>query len=404
MKVSLSNDQNIKPEKGAFERIVKVFDEEYPNLDSLPHYIDGEQFVEDLNQIKDAVKCFDSKKQLLHIGIGGSSLGPELLVKMFGRKKEVFFIKNSDPEHIEKVFSEINFNDCLFFIVSKSGSTIEPLIALSVLDQKLMELGVEISSTNSIVCTDPSQSELLTWANQKKIQALRVPASIGGRFSIFTPPALFPALFSGVNIEELILGAKTFFSDNSASLITTHAKNIVTEYRNGKTETVLFPYSSELSLLGEWFVQLWSESLGKNENVGLTPIVAIGATDQHSMLQLFSEGPKNKYFIFISNEKPSHDFELKPLRDYSIPSLDKISEKKVSEVLLAQQRGVMKDFEQKNIPLSQINISGICEKELGSLLTYLMFLTACIGSELKINPFNQPGVEISKTYARQFLI
>ncbi len=402
---SFSKDHTISPEVD----IHSIFDKFYPNKDSLPYYLENNEISNDLELAKKALSKFKNKTQLVHIGIGGSSLGPECLVKCLKEenREKVIFLDNSDPEYIEAQLKLIELENAIFYIVSKSGSTIEPLSIMSILNHELKNAGLSFSSDNTLVCTDPNQSELLNWARQNKIETMRIPPSIGGRFSLLTHVGMIPALFYGINFKEVINGAKSFLK-NTESIKRTFslATDISENYKKGINETVLFIYSNRLKILGDWFQQLWGESLGKKTNqdfYGLTPIISLGAKDQHSMLQLFSDGTRNKLFLFLENIKPSVDFTHEVDGFEELSSMERLNNIKQSVLFSSQLKGVQRDLTEQNLPTGKLQVTGICESEIGQLLTFFMILTTQVANQWKINPFDQPGVERSKRFSKEIL-
>ena len=176
----------------------------------------------------------------------------------------------------------------------------------------------------------------------------------------------------------------------------------------GVTQTVLMPYSSRLKKFTEWFVQLWSESLGKRKNLngedvytGLTPISSVGATDQHSQMQLFMEGPKDKFLFFLEVEKQKKDYSL----DHGLPmkSLQIYQNRKLTEIFKAELEGTIKAFEEYGLPHIRLSIDEINEKNLGGLILFFESLTVLMGIALNVNPFDQPGVEAGKINANKWL-
>ena len=160
--------------------------------------------------------------------------------------------------------------------------------------------------------------------------------------------------------------------------------------------------------LSEWFVQLWAESLGKKENdrnetvnVGLTPVAAVGATDQHSQMQLFMEGPKNKVIFFIEVEKFSSDFSLESKLPF--PSLEKLSPFTLEQLLKAELKGTLKALNQNDRDYVCIKIPALNARNVGALILWFECLTALTGRLMEINPFDQPGVELGKRYAFEWL-
>lgn len=363
---------------------------------------------------------FKDRKTFVHIGIGGSSLGPEMLVSALGKSETKFiFINNVDPEEIHSQLKPLHgadLKDCLFYFVSKSGGTAETMAAMAIISQLFESRGIRPSEYKNyfVFATDPVKSELLTLAREWDITTLEVPSDVGGRFSALTPVGFLPALFAGLDINQLIQGAK----DAQAELLSTDGKKneliaaaeFLYELKTKKeiSQTVFMPYSSKLRNLSFWFTQLWAESLGKKKNkrgdvinVGFTPIVAYGATDQHSQVQLFMEGPNDKAYIIVEVEKFAHDFPLHSV--LSTNNLQKLSGFKLSDLIKAEMEGTIKALREQERAVLHVKIAKNDEYHLAQLVLFFESLTALMGDYLMIDPFDQPGVEAGKIYAFEFL-
>jgi len=372
--------------------------------------------VELIDQSKKIFKKYSHKKIFVHVGIGGSSLGPEMLYFALNKNDRKFiFINNIDPEEIFDQLKEVDFNQALFYFVSKSGGTAETLAALAIISQKLFEQGIKKQELNQyfVFATDPQKSELLNLGREHSIDCLTIPSDIGGRFSVLTPAGFLPALFAGIDIDTLIDGAKQMAQDclddqkeNSLLKATQYFFNLKNE--KNIHQTVMMPYSSKLKYFSFWFTQLWAESLGKKYDLnqkevltGLTPIPAYGATDQHSQVQLFMEGPKDKALILIEILEFKTDFKLKT--ELSSPGLEKLSKHSLSELMKAELHGTIKALQMADRPFLHISIHKNDEFHLGGLILFFESLTALMGHKLNIDPFNQPGVEAGKIYAYEYL-
>lgn len=363
---------------------------------------------------------FSERKVFVHIGIGGSSLGPEMMVNALQKNDTRFiFINNIDPEELHtqmSILKNFELKDCLFYFVSKSGGTAETLAALAIITQFLDTRGVRPSEYKNyfVFATDPVKSELLTLAKEWDIITLEVPSDVGGRFTALTPVGFLPALFAGMDLDLLIKGAK----DAQNDLLSTDgrknellaAAEFLFHLKDKKriSQTVFMPYSSKLRPLSFWFTQLWAESLGKKKNkkgeiinVGFTPIVGYGATDQHSQVQLFIEGPNDKVFIIIEVENFTHDFPLHS--QLSTKNLSKLSPFTLSNLMKAEMEGTIKALKENERNIIHIKIARNDEYNLAQLILYFESLTALMGDYLMIDPFDQPGVEAGKIYAFEFL-
>jgi glucose-6-phosphate isomerase len=363
----------------------------------------------EVEQVENIFKKFQHKKVFIHIGIGGSSLGPEMLISSLKKNHDVkfIFINNIDSDEIFDQLVGINPRDALFYVVSKSGTTAETMAAFSMM-VKWGKFEPNELKDYFVFCTDPNVGDLRKMSKDFSIDCLTVPSSIGGRFSVLTAVGLFPAFFAEINGHELFKGAEKMKSimleRNMDNPLIKSSNFLVNHKSKGFTQTVLMPYSSKLRNLSFWFVQLWAESLGKKKsidgsiiNTGLTPIPGYGATDQHSQMQLFMEGPFDKCLILIKVKNPKHNYDLKCELDYS--SLKNLAKVTLNQLMEAELIGTIKALTEANRPHIIIEIDSNNEQTLGALIIFFESLTAFVGNELGIDPFDQPGVEAGKIYA-----
>lgn len=368
-------------------------------------------------QSQEVYEKFINKKFFIHVGIGGSSLGPEMLVKALQKNFEIEFrfINNIDPDEIADQLSGIDLKKSLFSFVSKSGSTAETTAALHIITNKLFEQGVKLNQLKDyfVFTTDPEKSQLLEIAHKHDISCLSIPSNIGGRFSVLTPVGLLPTFFAGASVTRLLQGAEQIRSEILQNPQDNHfLKTACWIYHLYKTDninqTILMPYSSKLKDLSSWFTQLWAESLGKKYDVhgqvvhrGLTPLISYGATDQHSQMQLFMEGPRDKFILFISIDDFAKDFFL--TAPFQTPSSQKLNHYRLSDLMKAEHAGTLQALKEQDRPFINLSIAHRGEQPLGALIMWLECLTVAMGQLLEINPFDQPGVEAGKKYAFEWL-
>lgn len=351
---------------------------------------------------------FHHKKYFIHVGIGGSALGTEMLLSALGQSRNVkfTFINNIDPDDLSRKLDDINLHEALIYVVSKSGTTAETVAAMSIIIQKFKNLGITESEYNDyfVFCTDPQKGELRKISGQWDIETLEIPANVGGRFSVLTPVGLFPSLFAGINVLGLLEGAEKIkphlFNKDKAQDFFELAQWIKALHDEGVQQTVMMPYSSLLREYSSWFVQLWAESLGK-DGKGLTPIPAFGATDQHSQMQLFMEGPHDKILMILEVEKFHSDFYL--INDVESESFKNLSPFKLSDLMKAELEGTLTALEENKRHVVHIKLPILNEDSLGQLIVFAECLTVIVGEFLQVNPFNQPGVEAGKKYANSWL-
>lgn len=351
---------------------------------------------------------FKHKKYFIHIGIGGSALGPEMLLKAIGNKSgvEFVFFNNIDPDEMQRCLDQVNLKESLIYVVSKSGTTAETVAAMSIVLSQLEKCGVSPAEYKDyfVFCTDPEKGELRRLSKEWGVDALEIPSNVGGRYSVLTPVGLLPALFAGMDAKALLHGAediqKHLNDPKVGSEFFKLAGFIKAMHDMGITQTVMMPYSSLLKEFSAWFVQLWAESLGK-KGKGLTPIPAYGATDQHSQMQLFMEGPNDKILMLIEVEKFQCDFEMKN----TVPSdhFKMLSPFKLSQLMKAELEGTLTALAENERHVVHLKLPTLNEEHLGQLILFSECLTVLVGKLLEIDPFNQPGVEAGKKYANSWL-
>lgn len=352
---------------------------------------------------------FANIKSFVQIGIGGSSLGPEMLISSL-KKSDVkfYFFNNIDTDKTLNDLEEIDIKNSLFYIVSKSGGTAETLAQFAIVASKLISLGVKESEFKShfIFATDPSNNDLRKLAKDLGCMCLEVPPNVGGRFSVLCPVGLLPAIFAGIDIKSLTNHAYDYAQNliaNDDFVLT--VQKVISLYKEGVDQTVIMPYSSLLKDFSSWFVQLWAESLGKikkdGQRIGLTPVASYGATDQHSQMQLFMEGPKNKILFLIHVKNNGGSLSLK--NNFSHPKLQALSKYSLKNLMDAEFYGTLKALTEQKVHHICLEIDKVDVKSLAELIIFFEILTAITGLTLEIDPFNQPGVEAGKIYSFEWL-
>ncbi|MGA1845757.1 glucose-6-phosphate isomerase [Deferribacter abyssi] len=351
---------------------------------------------------------------LIVIGIGGSSLGLEAILNALlpygynsltfserGGFPRIWIADNVDPYKIKWIMKHCHPSDTLLCVVSKSGGTVETISNFNVFYKWLSE-EVADPKDNIVVITDPDKGLLRKWSNKCKISSFSIPKNIGGRFSVFSPVGLVPASILGLEIERMVEGAKDFVVNNIEQALLLSAIYIF-YIESGYKINVLMPYTSRLSKFADWYCQLWAESLGKRYDVdgnevffGTTPLKSVGAIDQHSLIQLFKEGPKDKVFTFIEVLSHDGDKEIVTVVDND---MDYLKGKSLGELLNYELYATELALKNANRPSVKIIIDILDEYRIGYLMMLFMYVVPIIGLYFNINPFDQPGVEEGKNYA-----
>lgn len=348
------------------------------------------------------------------LGIGGSALGIRLLKDAFvdslniDPKTKVTVCDNIDGDKFLSQLEKLNLKKTMFNVITKSGSTSETLTQMLIVLEKYKQKKIDYKS--HFVVTTTEGNALWNWAVSEGIPVLSIPKGVGGRFSILSSVGLLPAKVMGLDIREMLAGAKkareNSFKNDDTNIAYTLAYINYNYLNKGCTSLVTMPYTDRLYLLPDFFAQLWAESLGKKLNrkgekvyTGQTPIKTTGVTDQHSQLQLYSEGPKDKVIMFIRVEKAEKDIKV----EHSLPFTSHLTGTTLKTLLDYEYNATAYSLTSLDRPNYTIALDEISESTLGELIFTLEMATAYMGEMLNIDAFDQPGVELSKIYTKAML-
>jgi glucose-6-phosphate isomerase len=359
---------------------------------------------QDTTEIK-AYATTITKKHIIVVGIGGSSLGAraiyEFLLPTNSYDKDLLFLETVDPLEINHVLKSIDLSNAQFVIISKSGNTIETISLFKYLNSL-----VKIDSANCTIISE-AKSKLTKFANDNNIKAFDLAENIGGRFSVFSVVGLIPLAMVSVDIDNLLNGCKrvsdSFFNQEDYYKPIIRKARFLVENKGRFNVNVIFSYSSTLESFNKWYVQLWAESLGKINVNGtrqaLTPIALIGPVDQHSFLQLIIDGVRDKTvtFIKIDNLKDNTIIPKDVSNKFGILDLKYVDGLSFNELLNKQADATIKSIEeQKDIPCDVVTISTVDEYNIAKLMFSYQLMVSAIGQFLQINAYDQPGVEYGK--------
>ncbi len=369
-----------------------------------------------------ADKIIESKnfENLVVLGIGGSALGPQALIQALksplwnelnhaerGEALKVYFIDNVDPDWANGILSHLNLEKTLFLTITKSGGTAETVSAFLWAKAALKTKVGHAWKEHFVIVTDPHKGALRKFADKEKIQNFAVPANVGGRFSVFSSVGLVALALVGIKIHKFQEGLIAAYKDlvESPDLNSNLAINLAlalthADTKLGKRINPLMPYSTHLARISDWYVQLVAESLGKNPQVGPTPIKAVGATDQHSQLQLFAEGPLDKIIFFLKVAQFKNNFAIP---SEVVEGFADLAGESMARLIHAEGLGTAKALAKKGVPSLTIELPCINEQNLAYLLYAFELMTAIAGDIYGIDPFDQPGVELSKKYTYALL-
>ena len=342
---------------------------------------------------KENIKKYDHFKTVVIIGMGGSILGAKAIYSFlkYKIKKKFIFFDNLDDMKIKSFIKKKSYKNILFVIISKSGNTIETLVNLNLMKK------IKLSKFNSIVITENSDNALRNFADKHTIPIIFHKNYIGGRYSVLSEVGMLPALLMNLNIK---LFQKNLLAHFKNSVVKKSVSKIAQIFMSRKTSSlILFNYCPELNDFAFWYQQLIGESLGK-KNKGLMPIVSVAPKDHHSLLQMYLDGPKDKFFYIISSreKKSSNMKKVMFKKDFNF-----LNNKKLNKIILSQKKAFIKVLSNKNIPFRELEISKFDEETIGELFFVSILETVLIGKLMKINPFNQPAVEEVKSLTKKYL-
>jgi len=388
------NFYQIKSNSEIFERIKA--EREEVGYYNLPY--------QDTIEIKDYATTI-SKKHIVVVGIGGSSLGAraiyEFLLPSNDYTKDLLFLETIDPLKVNYLLKSIDLADTQFVIISKSGNTLETISLFKYLDSL-----VTIDSNNCTIISE-AKSTLTQFANDNNIKTFDLAENIGGRFSVFSVVGLVPLAMVGVDIDNLLNGCKrvseSFFDQTDYYAPIIRKARFLVENKNKFNINIVFSYSSLLESFNKWYVQLWAESLGKVNVNGtrqaLTPIGLVGPVDQHSFLQMIMDGVRDKTvtFIKIGDLKDNSVIPKGTSNKFDILDLQYAEGFSFNEVLNMQADAtILSVQEQDDIPCDVVTIRTVDEYNIAKIMFSYQLLVSCIGAFLQINTYDQPGVEYGK--------
>jgi glucose-6-phosphate isomerase len=358
------------------------------------------------------------------LGIGGSALGPialhtaltkrewnTLTKKGRGGKPRFHVLDNVDPGTIADVLARVELKRTLFIVISKSGGTAETMAQYLIVRGALNEQLGAGAREHLVFVTDPQKGALRDIARREGVPTLDIPPNVGGRFSVLTPVGILPAALLGMKTTQLLAGAADMEKRCRAAALRENPGAVfgtlqwLADTRLGRGIHVLMPYSDTLRDLAPWFVQLWAESLGKHRvegdtGFGPTPLGARGATDQHSQVQLFMEGTPNKTVSFVQLAEHPVDVPI-PALHRDVPELAYLGGHHLGELIDIERRATAGALARRGRPNLTIHLDHADEWHVGALIMLLEVATIYAGQLYRVNPLDQPGVELGKqfTYA-----
>jgi len=369
-------------------------------------------FVDETRAIRERAMHIQQRfARTIVFGIGGSSLGGEMLVRCLGNATHpVRFFDNIDPSTLSEL-ERTDWHSTALLVISKSGNTAETLAQfLSLLPRLEADLGTQLHE-HVLVITENRDGALAHIATRLGVEIVEHPP-VGGRYSVLSVVGLLPAAIAGVDVTALLAGARAMAEECGQDDISENPAffNGAAQYlhaEHGRSICVFMPYVDRLHPLGLWYRQLWAESLGKRDRSGrargLTPAHAMGVTDQHSQLQLYLDGPDDKQFTLLADPKLSPQGARVPQRYTDLPATAPLAGHTTGELLLAEFRATRETLTRHARPNRTILLDTRDPAALGALILLLELETVVVAQLLGIDPFDQPAVEESKALAREYL-
>ncbi|MBD3421306.1 MAG: glucose-6-phosphate isomerase [Chitinivibrionales bacterium] len=370
----------------------------------LPKRVSGDE----ITAVNDkAAELRDKSQLLICIGIGGSYLGARATIDFLSASFEdlrsprvVFAGHQLNSDYLDDLRKLFDKNDVVVNVISKSGTTTEPGVIFRIVRQWMeSRYGKQEAAARIVATTDPQKGALRKLATEESYATFSIPGDVGGRFSVLTPVGLFPIAYAGIDIAQLVAGAADAMSlcggsDLETNLSARYAVNRNILFRRGKTIEMMASLQPQLHYVAEWWKQLYGESEGKNLT-GIFPAAADYTTDLHSLGQWMQEGLRNVFetFVVLKNVAtswtvPEFDSDDDGLNYLKKQSLEYVNDNAYKGTLLAHLDG--------DVPASTLTLDTRSPETLGQLFYFYEKAVALSGYLLRVNPFNQPGVEAYK--------
>ena len=337
---------------------------------------------------KKNTKHFNKKLDYRIIGMGGSTLGAQAIYDFLKKKikKKFIFVDNLNTSKNKQTKKNLNN-----LIISKSGNTTETIVNANILIKK---------KDRNLFITEKKKSYLSLLAQKLKAEVVDHNNYIGGRYSVLSEVGMLPAELMGLNYKKFrqlnnLVNNKFFMKS-----LVSNVESTIHFLKTKKFNSIVINYDEQSTNLFNWYQQLVAESLGK-EKKGLLPIISIMPKDNHSVMQLYLDGFKNNFFTFFY----SHENNTSKINnDLVLPEQKFLKNKDINQIMFAQKKATEIVFKKKNIPFRSFEIKKRDEKTLGELFCFFILETILIGKALKINPFDQPAVELIKKETKKILV
>ena len=341
------------------------------------------------------LKRFKKFQKIALIGMGGSILGTEEIYNFLQKKikKKIYFFDDLDENKITNLKKRENLSKILFIIISKSGNTVETLsntFSLNIIKKQ---------AKNVIIISEKKNNFLFLISKKYNLFYVEHRKHIGGRYSVLSEVGLLPGYLMGINILKLRSNIQACLKNRERVFFKKNILKISNLLATKKLRNLIFiNYAPELEKFLFWCQQLIAESLGK-KNMGFLPVISNTPKDHHSLLQLYLDGPKDKFFnIFSIKQKSKEKINMGNIGFHSF-----LNQKKLDVIKYSQKQALIKSFKKNKIPFREFIIKSVDEEVLGKLFSFFILETVIAAKLLKINPFDQPAVEQVKVYTKNIL-
>ena len=379
------------------------------------------------DEVRDRILAYASRvkgrfENVVVLGIGGSALGNRAVMSALASPfhniqtppglPRLFVLDNIDPELVGEFLDTIDPSTCLFNVISKSGSTAETMSQFLIFRERLIRaLGKEGHREHLVVTTDANAGVLRPIVQEEGYESFEVPDGVGGRFSVLSPVGLVSSALLGVDVSGLMAGAADMdracrspeLAENPALMLA--AIQWLMQSAKAKPIAVTFAYSTRLADLADWYAQLLAESIGKRHGsdgselfAGPTPVRAVGVTDQHSQVQLYAEGPFDKWFQFLSVDRYDHQVNI-PADFQDRDALAYLGGRSLAELFDAERQGTRIALTAAGRPNLEISFPAVTAHSVGQYFFLMELAVALMGEHYGVDAFDQPGVEAGKVAA-----
>lgn len=367
------------------------------------HKLDANQLIGECQEMVNKISK-GSYKSVVYIGMGGAILNPMMVSALKDDakcNKDLHFINSTDQAKFLHVLKAINLKDTAFVIISNSGETTETISVMGAFINEFHRAGINDLSNNFFYIVGEGNNTLRKIAANNKCMVINYDKDVGGRFSCFSASAIAPAMIAGLDARQYIEGANKVIAELWAKKgDATPVKAAMTVLTLKQPMIVNLSYNFNMYPFLEWYCQIISESLGK-ENIGYTPLRGIAPMEQHSMLQLYLGGPKDKlYTLIYSGNQPGSN---KPSVAANLLDGNHLNSKTLEDVNRVMYESTRNCIQEKNLPVRTIELDALNAESLGALIMHCSIEVIFLGMLLNLDPFDQPEVDMIKSEAKRLL-